>query len=109
MIIMFIIRVSIASIIIGIMSMSCIVISVNYMLLLLYYSISMIVTVKHEMFGNRFWLGFSGELPEGKATATACVQCKEHVGYMWSFGHQPSGQPLGKGAPVQYCFRGFPI
>ena len=49
------------------------------------------------------------ELPEGKATATACVQCKEHVGYMWSFGHQPSGQPLGKGAPVQCCFRGFPI
>ena len=34
--------------------------------------------------------------------ATACLQCKEHVGYMLSFGHQPSasGQPLGKGAPV---------
>ena len=43
------------------------------------------------------------------ATATACVQCKEHVGYMLSFGHQPSGQPLGKSAPVQCCFRGFPI
>ena len=48
---------------------------------------------------------------EGMATATACLQCKEHVGYMLSFGHQPSasGQPLGKGAPVQCCFRGFPI
>ena len=31
------------------------------------------------------------ELPEGMATATACAQCKGHLGYVLSFGHQLSG------------------